>query len=171
MMAADGRCKTFDVGADGYVRGEGCGMVVFKRLSDAERDGDSILAVIRGSAVNHDGRSNGMTAPNGLAQEALLGRRWRRRGSREWITSRRMARGPRWGIRSRCRRWRRCWAGRREETVGDRFGEDQIGHLEAAAGVAGLIKTVLALEHGEIPAHLHLEHDEPAHRLGRGCRW
>ena len=72
MMARDGQCKTFDESADGYVRGEGCGMVVLKRLSDAEADGDNILAVIRGSAVNQDGRSGGLTVPNGTAQEAVL---------------------------------------------------------------------------------------------------
>src|SRR6202041_676530 len=71
-LAPDGRCKTFDGAADGYVRGEGCGLVVLKRLHDAQADGDRIWAVIRGSAVNHDGQSNGMTAPNPLAQEALL---------------------------------------------------------------------------------------------------
>ena len=71
MLAADGRCKTFDASADGYVRGEGCGVVVLKRLSDARRDRNHILAIIRGSAVNHDGRSNGLTAPNGQAQEAV----------------------------------------------------------------------------------------------------
>ncbi len=72
MMAADGRCKAFDATADGYVRGEGCGMVVLKRLCDAQADGNRILAVIRGSAVNHDGRSNGLSAPNGPAQEAVI---------------------------------------------------------------------------------------------------
>ena len=69
MLSADGRCKTFDASADGYVRGEGCGVVVLKRLSDAQRDGDRILAVIRGAAVNQDGRSSGLTVPNGPAQE------------------------------------------------------------------------------------------------------
>jgi acyl transferase domain-containing protein len=72
MMAPDGRCKTFDAAADGFVRGEGCGMVVLKRLSDAVADRDPILAVIRGSAVNQDGRSSGLTVPNGPAQQAVL---------------------------------------------------------------------------------------------------
>ena len=72
MMSLDGRCKTFDASADGYVRGEGCGMLVLKRLSDAQRDGDRVLALIRGSALNQDGRSSGMTAPNGRAQEAVI---------------------------------------------------------------------------------------------------
>ena len=72
MMAADGRCKTFDANADGYVRGEGCGIVVLKRLADAVRDGDNIRAVIRGSAINQDGLSNGITAPNGPSQQAVI---------------------------------------------------------------------------------------------------
>jgi len=74
MMAPDGRCKTFDASADGYVRGEGCGVVVLKRFSEAVADGDTIHAVIRGSAINHDGRSNGITAPNGLAQQDVIRR-------------------------------------------------------------------------------------------------
>ena len=72
MMAADGRCKTFDADADGYVRGEGCGVVVLKRVSDAVAAGDNILALISGSAINQDGRSNGLTAPNGLSQQAVI---------------------------------------------------------------------------------------------------
>ena len=72
-LAPDGRCKTFDAAADGYARGEGCGIVVLKRLSDAIANGDNILAMVRGfSAVNHDGASSGLTVPNGLAQEALI---------------------------------------------------------------------------------------------------
>jgi|GEM_PF-4527997 len=72
MMAPDGRCKTFDAGADGYVRGEGCGVVILKRLKDAITDGDNIQAVIRGSAVNQDGLTNGLTAPNGPSQQAVI---------------------------------------------------------------------------------------------------
>ncbi len=72
MMASDGRCKVFDCRADGFVRGEGCGVVVLKRLADARADGDPILAVVRGSAVNQDGHTNGLTAPNGLSQQAVL---------------------------------------------------------------------------------------------------
>src|SRR5262249_21951293 len=71
-MSPTGRCHTFSAEADGYVRSEGCGVVVLKRLSDAQRDGDHILALIRGSAVNQDGRSNGLTAPNGPSQEAVI---------------------------------------------------------------------------------------------------
>src|SRR5581483_11049864 len=73
-LSPEGKCKTFDATADGYVRSEGCGIVVLKRLSRAKADGDRILAVIRGSAVNHDGRSAGLTVPNGPSQEAVLRR-------------------------------------------------------------------------------------------------
>src|SRR5690606_27511992 len=72
MLSREGRCRTFDAGADGYVRSEGCGVVVLKRLSDAQRDGDRILGLVRGSAINQDGRSSGLTAPSGPAQEAVI---------------------------------------------------------------------------------------------------
>jgi acyl transferase domain-containing protein len=80
MLAPDGRCKTFDAAADGYVRGEGCGVVVLKRIDDARRDGDPIRAVIRGTAVNQDGASGGLTVPNGIAQQQVIARALRRAG-------------------------------------------------------------------------------------------
>ena len=112
MVAPDGRCKTFDAAADGYVRGEGGGVVVLKRLSDAVADGDRILAVIRATAVNQDGRSSGLTVPNGAAQEPLLRDALGRPASRRATspTSRRTAPARRSAIRSRCRRLRRCCA-------------------------------------------------------------
>jgi acyl transferase domain-containing protein/acyl-CoA synthetase (AMP-forming)/AMP-acid ligase II/NADPH:quinone reductase-like Zn-dependent oxidoreductase/acyl carrier protein len=165
MMAADGRCKTFDAAADGYVRGEGCGIVVLKRLSDAQRDGDHIWAVIRGSAVNQDGRSNGLTAPNGPSQKAVIEQAIKAAGIApadiglveahgtgtslgdpielntlsEVLLPGRTAAAP-------------CWIG---------SVKTNIGHLEAAAGIAGLMKAVLALHHGKIPPHLHLKELNP----------
>ena len=105
MLAPDGRCKTFDASADGYVRGEGCGVIVVKRLEDAIRDGDHIRAVIRGSAVNQDGASGGLTVPNGIAQERVIAQALQRAGvapatSDTW---RHTAPGRRWAIRSRHR--------------------------------------------------------------------
>ena len=80
MLAPDGRCKTFDAAADGYVRGEGCGVIVIKRLEDAIRDGDRIRAVIRGSAINQDGASGGLTVPNGIAQQRVIADALKRAG-------------------------------------------------------------------------------------------
>ncbi|HEX3657989.1 MAG TPA: beta-ketoacyl synthase N-terminal-like domain-containing protein [Pirellulales bacterium] len=164
MLAADGRCKTFDAAADGYVRGEGCGVVLLKRLSDARADGDRILAVIRGTAVNHDGRSAGLTAPNGPAQEAVI---------RAALAEARLepdqvdyieAHGTGTSLGDPIE------VGALVNTFGARAGgrplligsvKTNIGHLEAAAGVAGLIKAVLSLERGEIPPHLNFTRWNP----------
>ena len=169
MMAADGRCKTFDRRADGYVRGEGCGMVVLKRQSDAERDGDPILALIHGSAVNQDGRSNGLTAPNGPAQEAVIREALDRAGvmpsevghvechgtgtalgDPQEVEALQNVLGKGGG------REQPCWIG---------SVKTNIGHLESAAGIAGLLKVVLCCKHGQIPPHLHFKELNPYIRL------
>lgn len=164
-MAADGRCRSFDAGASGYVRGEGCGVVVLKRLSDAIRDGDRVLGLIRGSAVNHDGKSSGLTVPNGAAQEAVI----RDALSRAQIAPSQVgyveAHGSGTPIGDPIE-MRALGAvlgeGRAPE---DRFlvgsVKTNIGHLEPAAGVAGIIKLVLAFQHEEIPAHLHFQKINP----------
>ena len=165
MLAPDGRCKTFDASADGYVRGEGCGMVVLKRLSRARHDGDRILAVIRGSAVNQDGRSNGLTAPNAAAQEAVIRAALADAGMDPRTVSYVEAHGTGTPLgdpiefRSIAKVY--CPGRKAEESLAVGSVKTNIGHLEAAAGVAGLIKVILALEHGEIPPHLHFRKPNP----------
>jgi len=164
FMAPDGRCKAFDAGADGWVRGEGCGVIAIKRFADALTDGDRVLAVIRGSAANQDGRSSVLTAPNGSAQQAVV-RAALASGlvQPEEITYveahgtgtsigdpieldalaevlGRPANGP------------TCWIG---------AVKSNLGHLEAAAGIAGLIKTVLALRAKTVPGTLHFKQLNP----------
>jgi len=160
MMAADGRCKTFDARADGYVRSEGCGMVALKRLADAQRDGDPILAVLRGSAVNQDGRSNGLTAPNGLAQQKVIRQALANAGLQpdeiDYVEAH--GTGTRLGDPIEVHALRAVFDQPTAETpliVGS--VKTNVGHLEAAAGIAGLIKAVLALTHAEIPPHLHFQ--------------
>ena len=165
MMAPDGRCKTFDASANGYVRAEGCGVVVLKRLSDALRDGEQPLALIKGSAVNQDGRSNGLTAPKGLAQQAVIQQALDNAGVAPAQISYIETHGTGTalgdpievnslkGVLSQDRATSQpCWLG---------SVKTNIGHLEAAAGIAGLIKVVLALQHQEIPPHLHLQQLNP----------
>jgi acyl transferase domain-containing protein/NAD(P)-dependent dehydrogenase (short-subunit alcohol dehydrogenase family) len=159
-MAMDGRCKTFDAAADGYVRGEGCGIVVLKRLANAVRDGDRILALIRGSAMNHDGKSAGLTVPNAAAQQAVIRSALSSGGVHPSQVGYVEAHGTGTPlgdpieVRSL---WSVLGEGRAPENslvIGS--AKTNFGHLEAAAGAAGLIKTVLALQHREIPPHLHL---------------
>lgn len=165
MLSRDGRCKTFDAGADGYVRSEGCGVVVMKRLEDALRDGDRVHAVVRGSAVNQDGRSSGLTAPSGPAQEAVLRRALEDGGLAPNDLDYVEAHGTGTSLGDPIE----------VQAIGAVFGpgrpaerplmigsaKTNLGHLEAAAGIAGLIKVVLSLEHGEVPAHLHFETPNP----------
>ncbi len=165
MMAADGRCKAFDSRADGFVRSEGCGMVVLKRLSDAVSDGDHILAVIRGSAVNQDGRSSGMTAPNGMAQEALIRAALAQAGVRPEEIGYVEAHGTGTSLGDPIEAHALAAVlgrGRDDQNplvVGS--VKTNLGHLEAAAGIAGLIKAVLVLGHEFIPPHLHFESLNP----------
>ena len=159
MLAADGRCKTFDAAADGYVRSEGCGMVVLKRYSDALADGDPIVAIIRGSAVNQDGRSSGLTVPNGPAQQAVVREALQDAGiaPSEVGYVEAHGTGTSLGDPIELQALRAVLGEGRppDRVVAMGSVKTNIGHLEAAAGVAGLIKTALALQHGEIPAHLH----------------
>lgn len=165
MVAPDGRCKAFDALADGFVRAEGCGIVVLKRLSDALADNDRILAVIRGSAVNQDGASSGLTVPNGVAQEAVLRQALSNSGVRPSEVTFVEAHGTGTSLGDPIE----------AEALGNVFREGRepgrplligsvktnIGHAESAAGIAGLIKVVLGLEYREVPAQLHWHNPSP----------
>ena len=168
-LAPDGRCKTFDAQANGFARGEGCGVVVLKRLSDAVRDGDRVWAVIRGSAINQDGRSTGLTAPNVLAQEALL-----REALRDAdVAAERVGyveahgTGTSLGDPIEVEALRAVLGAVRADGSRCLLGavKTNLGHLEAAAGIAGLIKTALALHHRWIPRNLHFRVRNPRVRV------
>jgi acyl transferase domain-containing protein len=165
-LSPDGRCKSFDAAADGYGRGEGCGVVVLKRLSEALAGGDRIWAVVRGTAVNQDGAGAGLTVPNGLAQRRVIRHALADAGVEPGaigyveahgtgtplgdpleLTALAAALRPEGGVDAP------------ELLVGS--VKTNVGHLEAAAGVCGLIKTALALHRGTIPAHLHLGTPNP----------
>ncbi len=165
MMAADGRCKTFDASADGYVRGEGCGLVVLKRLSDAHRDGDPILAVVAGSAVNQDGRSNGLSAPNGLAQQQVVLQALQdarvKPADIDYVEAH--GTGTALGDPIEVQALGAVLSDERspERPVLLGSAKTNIGHLESAAGIAGLIKVVLSLQHQKLPPHLHFRQPNP----------
>ena len=165
MMAADGRCKTFDERADGYVRGEGCGVVVLKRLSDALAGRDKILAVIRGSATNQDGRSNGLTAPNGPAQESVIRAALQAADLRPsqvgYVETH--GTGTSLGDPIEVNALGAVLSEGRDASDPVLLGsvKTNIGHLEAAAGIVGLAKAVLVLQRGEVPPHLHFSQPNP----------
>ncbi len=165
MMAADGRCKVFAASADGFVRGEGCGVLVLKRLSAAHAAGDRVLALVRGSACNQDGRSSGLTAPNGTAQEAVIRAALARSGVGPAAVGYVEAHGTGTALGDpiELRALSSVLLPNRAPDTPLYVGsvKANIGHLEAAAGVAGVIKTVLALQHGEIPPQLHAAERNP----------
>ena len=164
-LSRDGRCKTFDASADGYGRGEGCALIVLKRLSDAQRDGDNILALIRGSAINHDGKSSGLTVPNAHAQQAVIREALADAGIDPLQVSYLEAHGtgtplgdP---IEIRAAAAALCQGRAPEAPLLVGSAKTNFAHLEAAAGITGLLKVVLALQHQEIPPHLHFENPNP----------
>ena len=165
MLAADGRCKTFDARGDGFVEGEGCAVIVLKRLADALADGDRILALVRGSAVNQDGASSGLTAPNGPSQETVIRAALERAGVTPSDVGYIEAHGTGTSLGDPIE----------VQALASVLGEGRpadrplvigsvktnIGHTQAAAGIAGLVKLVLALQHREIPPNLHFEQPNP----------
>ena len=164
MLSPDGRSRGFDAAANGYVRGEGCGVVVLKRLSDALRDGDNVLALVRGTAINQDGASQGLTAPSCASQQAVIRKALSAAGLQAGDVFYVEAHGSGTPVgdpvegnalqavygAGRTRPW----------VIGSI--KTNIGHLEAAAGIAGVIKAVLAMQRRLIPAHLHFERLNPA---------
>jgi acyl transferase domain-containing protein/NAD(P)-dependent dehydrogenase (short-subunit alcohol dehydrogenase family)/acyl carrier protein len=163
MMSLDGRCKPFDASADGFVRSEGCGVIVLKRLSDARAEGDRILGVICGTASNQDGRSNGLTAPNGPSQVAVIREALANAGLQPHDIDFIEAHGTGTSLGDPIE----------AHALADVFGQGRthslfvgsvksnFGHAESAAGIAGLIKAVLAVQHGIIPPTLHLKKLNP----------
>jgi acyl transferase domain-containing protein/7-keto-8-aminopelargonate synthetase-like enzyme/acyl carrier protein len=162
MLSPDGRCKTFDASANGYVRAEGCGVLVLKRLKDALAASDNILAVIRGSACNHNGRSSGLTVPSGPAQQALIREALTNAGLKPRDVSYVEAHGTGTAVGDPIEvgALASVFAGRsRPVLVGS--VKSNVGHLEWAAGVCGLIKVILSMRHDHIPANLHLKNPNP----------
>ncbi len=163
MLAPDGRCKTFDAAADGYGRGEACGVVVLKPLSRAQVDGDPVLAVIRGSAVNQDGASNGMTAPNGAAQTAVVRRALQAAATPPDDVAYLECHGTGTSLGDPVEVAALADVfGKRDRPLRLGTVKTNIGHTEGAAGIAGLIKAVLAVHHAIIPPNLHFTSVNPA---------
>ncbi|MDC0707025.1 SDR family NAD(P)-dependent oxidoreductase [Stigmatella sp. ncwal1] len=164
-LAPDGACKAFDSSANGYVRGEGAGVLVLKRLSDAMADGDPILSVMRGTAVNQDGRSNGLTAPSRAAQERVIESALRQGGLSPLDVSYVEAHGTGTSLGDPIEVQALAAVlgkGRsRSAPLGIGSVKTNVGHLEGAAGVTSLIKAILALRHRELPRSLHFKTPSP----------
>lgn len=165
MLNPDGRCKTFDAAANGFVKGEGCGVVVLKRLSDALADGDNILALIRGSAVNHNGRSSSLISPNGLSQQAVIRQALENGGVEPGEIDYVEVQGTSTSVGEpiEVAALAAVYGQNRPQEQPLMIGsvKTNIGHLEPASGIASLIKVVLALQNREIPAHLHFKQPNP----------
>ena len=170
-LSPDGRCKSFDARGDGYGRGEGCGVIVLKRLADAQQSKDNILAVILGSAINHDGHSSGLTVPNGLAQQSVIREALRQAEVAPEQVSYIEAHGTGTSLGDPIE----------IQAITEVFAEDRscarplligsakanIGHLEAASGIAGVIKVVLSIQNKMIPPHPNLKEVNPRIHLDR----
>ncbi|GAA2264340.1 hypothetical protein GCM10010145_44530 [Streptomyces ruber] len=171
MLAVDGRCKTFSDAADGYVRGEGVGMLVLKRLAEAERDGDHVYGVIRATSENHGGRANSLTSPNPRAQAALVRRAWARAGIDPRTVGYIEAHGTGTSLGDPVEvnglkaAFAELYAAHGASVTGAHVGlgsvKTNIGHLELAAGVAGVIKVLLQMRHRTLVASLHCERVNP----------
>ncbi|NMF65576.1 polyketide synthase [Brasilonema octagenarum UFV-E1] len=165
LISPTGRCRAFDAQADGFVRGEGVGVVVLKLLSQALADSDPIYAVIRGSAVNQDGRSHGLGAPNLQAQQALLRQAYQNAGISPSLVQYIEAQGSGSLLGDGIELKALATVLGANRSVGDkcRIGsvKTNIGHLEAASGIAGLIKVALSLKYGQIPPNLHFQQPNP----------
>lgn len=166
MLSPDGTCKTFDERANGYVRGEGCGIVVLKRLVDAEADGDNIWAVVRSTAINQDGLSEGLTVPRGTAQRAVIRDALERANLDPNVVDYLEAHGTGTPVGDpvEINAAADIYGSNRDQENPLLIGsvKTNIGHLEPAAGVAGVIKTALALKFGIIPRHINFEKPNPA---------
>ncbi len=161
MMSPDGRCKTFDDSANGYVRSEGCGLILLKPLSQAKKDGDNILGVIKGSGINQDGHSNGLTAPNGLSQERVIKAALKSAALKsediDYVESH--GTGTPLGDPIEIQALDSAYNKNRDKNEPLLVGsvKSNIGHLESAAGIAGLIKVLLSIQNSSIPRQIHYD--------------
>ncbi|MFD0746348.1 SDR family NAD(P)-dependent oxidoreductase [Phytohabitans flavus] len=170
MLSPEGRCRTFDRAADGYVRGEGVGVVMLKPLGNALRDGDRIDGLIRGTAVGHSGRGHSLTAPSAAAQAEVIAAAYRAAGvstdSVSYVETH--GTGTVLGDPIEVAGLRMAFGDKRRDPCYLGAVKTQIGHLESASGVAGLIKILLAMRHGHLPGNLHLREPNPHLELHKG---